>query len=108
MFSKSDNSVYYAVKILTVHASRQDPVRELDSLSVQENKFITFHESFTISSTHGEHICIVIDVTGPSLRDIQRLSPKNVLETQVIQKACASILETLDELHTAGLIHGGK
>lgn len=50
----------------------------------------------------------MLDVAGPSLRDLQNLSPNNLLGVSVIQRATACILQTLDELHDLGLIHGGK
>lgn len=62
---------------------------------------------FTEKSAHGDHLCIGLAVLGASVEDLRLTSPTKTLPVHVVQKAIASIMVPLLELHKLSIIHGG-
>jgi hypothetical protein len=91
-----------------VHETLQRPSYELDALSIAtSNGYLNLYEEFTETSHHGTHLCLVLDVAGPSFEDLRLTSPTKLLPRHIVQRAVACILEGLEKLHEFGLIHGG-
>ena len=62
---------------------------------------------FTENSSHGAHLCIGLAVLGASVEELRLSSPTKTLPLHVVQKAIASILVPLLDLHSRSIIHGG-
>jgi len=103
------NNEYLIIKILTAHETLQKPSYELDALTIAANQgYLNLYESFTENSHHGAHLCLVLDVVGPSYEDLRLSSPTKSLPRHIVQRAIACIVEELEKLHNSGLIHGGS
>ncbi|KAH9474487.1 Serine/threonine-protein kinase SRPK [Psilocybe cubensis] len=100
---------YIALKILTVHATNQANY-ELEVLKMIQRRGLDDLPSlqchFIQNSAHGEHLCIGLAVLGTSLEDLRLSSPTKTLPVHIVQKAVASIMVPLLELHKLSLIHG--
>lgn len=91
-----------------MHETLQKPSFELDALVIASSKaYINLYENFTETSHHGTHLCLVLDVAGPSLEELRLTSPTKLLARHIVQRVVACILEELEKLHKCGLIHGG-
>ena len=102
------NDEYFSIKIFTVHETLQKPSYELDALAIAtRHGYINLYEKFTETSHHGTHLCLVLDVAGPSYEDLRLSSPTKLLPRHIVQRAVACVVEELEKLHKIGLIHGG-
>ena len=103
-----DDEQYFVIKILTAHETLQKPSYELDASTIAANQGdINLYESFDEHSHHGTHLCLVLDVAGPSCEDLRLSSPTKSLSRHIVQRAIACVVEELMKLHKSGLIHGG-
>ena len=91
-----------------MHETLQRPSYELDALAIAaSHAYINLYEKFTETSHHGTHLCLVLDVAGPSFEDLRLTSPTKSLPIHIVQRAVAHVVEELEKLHNSGLIHGG-
>ena len=98
----------FAIKIYTVHETLQKPSYELDALSVAtKHAYINLYNKFTETSHHGTHLCLVLDVAGPSFEDLRLTSPTKSLPRHIVQRAAECVVDELIKLHEFSLIHGG-
>lgn len=66
-------------------------------------------DDFEIIGTSGRpHICFVMYVLGPSLSDFKNASPQKALQAHVVKSIIAQLLDALNQLHEAGIIHTGE
>ena len=63
-------------------------------------------DSFRIVEASETHVCLVVDVVGPSLS--QRLEPNLVLSPSDARPYFYQLLLALQYAHAAGVIHSGK
>ncbi|PPQ79030.1 hypothetical protein CVT25_002339 [Psilocybe cyanescens] len=105
----AENDRYIALKILTVHATKQTS-HELEALQIIQRGELddlpNLQCHFTEKSAHGDHLCIGLAVLGASVEDLRLTSPTKTLPVHVVQKAIASIMVPLLELHKLSIIHG--
>ncbi|KAF8955829.1 kinase-like domain-containing protein [Flammula alnicola] len=106
----SEINEYLVVKIFTACETLQEPSYELDALEVAataKEAYINLYPTFTETSHHGKHLCLVLDVAGPSFEDLRLSSPTKSLPRHIVQRAIACAVEDLQKLHNmCGLIHG--
>jgi len=92
-----------------VHETLQKPPQELGALNAAANQgYINLYDHFDENSHHGTHLCLVLDVAGPSCEDLRVSSPTKSLSRHLVQRAVACVVEELQRLHKYGLIHGGS
>jgi serine/threonine-protein kinase SRPK3 len=103
--------MYFAIKVLTTYETalqKSSKSDGLDVLTLASRCYLNLYDSFTESSHHGEHLCLVLDVAGPSYEFLRLSSPTKPLPGHIVQRAVACVLEELEKLHDCGLIHGGS
>lgn len=103
------NARYFVIKILTARETLQIPPQELKALNAAANQgYINLYDHFDEHSHHGTHLCLVLDVAGPSCEDLRLSSPTKSLSRHIVQRAVACVVAELNKLHKYGLIHGGS
>jgi len=99
---------YSALKILTVH-STSEKTQELGTLkTIRERPYYdlpNLHDNFLEQSHHGKHQCFVLSVLGSDVESLRLTSPTKSLPVHMVQKAIASVLEPLSDLHDSGIAH---
>jgi serine/threonine protein kinase len=103
-----------AVKIFTV-AATVDPYtsNELDMLrgplSGPTLPFPSIRGHFYEQSPKGKHLCLVLNVLGPSVESFRPGNDNGAcLPLHVVKKIVADIVEALCELQKKNIIHGGE
>ena len=108
---------YCVIKILTAHATDEYKSRSSQEVKVLEfvkpraasNGLPVFYDSFTESSAHGAHLCIVtLDILPDIDRTFRLSAPDQCLRVHTVKKIIASITESLHCLHQGNVIHGGE
>ncbi|KAK5164960.1 uncharacterized protein LTR77_009625 [Saxophila tyrrhenica] len=113
---------YVALKILrsdeTARRNELDMLRRLAELQTNHpgKKHIrTLVDHFSIHGPNGEHICLVTEVAGPSLRDVYSAqNPSGCgygqgsrrLRADIAQTILNQIAQTVDSLHSHRICHG--
>jgi hypothetical protein len=66
-------------------------------------------DSFEITGPHGRHHCLVHELLGMSLYDLEMRARNRAFNKDVLRTSTAQLLAALDFLHTqACIIHTGK
>jgi serine/threonine-protein kinase SRPK3 len=112
---------YVAIKVLTVIQSfciSDGIIFEFDSIQLVTAKnpahrgykhCVTARETFTATSKHGDHLCLVTDPLGSTLASLQISQPKGVFTVPVVKRIIKQCLLALDYLHTeCRLVHTGQ
>ena len=106
----SDNIT--AVKIFTVAATDSYASNELHMLRGPLSRptlpFPSIRGHFYEQSLKGNHLCLVLNVLGPSVESFRRSSNGGYLPLHVVKKIVADIVEALCELQGNKVIHGGE
>lgn len=66
------------------------------------------HDSFALSSQHGDHEVFVMTPLGMSLRTLQEMQPERVFQRDLVTSALDQVLAGLDYLHSAEVVHTGE
>lgn len=66
------------------------------------------HDSFTLSSQHGDHEVFVMTPLGMSLRTLQEMQPERVFQRDLVTSALDQVLVGLNYLHHADVVHTGE
>ena len=103
---------YFALKVFTTYETglqKSSKPNELDFLTLASPRGcgVDLYNSFMESSHHGEHLCLVLDLTGLSFEHLRLSSPTKSLQRHIVQRAVAGVLEELEKMHDCGIIHGG-
>jgi serine/threonine protein kinase len=98
-----ENPNYFAIKIFRADLPhpKLSVLEYLSSADVV--KFPKLHETFTIHGPNGTHQCLVLDVGGPSIRNLHTRLPLEFAATASIRLA-----EVVACLHSVDVCHGGK
>jgi serine/threonine-protein kinase SRPK3 len=73
-------------------------------------RIIHLFDHFEHEGPHGIHLCLVLELLGPSLASLQKTYQKHQREipAPVVKKATQQVLQGLDYLHrSCGIIHTG-
>jgi len=65
-------------------------------------------DHFVEESHHGKHQCFALAVLGPDIEALRLSAPGKSLPVHVVQRAVASVMGPLSDLHRSGIIHGGS
>lgn len=66
------------------------------------------HDSFTLTSQHGDHDVFVMTPLGVSLRTLQEMQSKRVFQKVLVTSSLDQVLLGLDYLHRAEVVHTGE
>ena len=129
---------FVALKILTANATRgcftgqmdeqsfhlrifdgREPTHRQNASTASHSSAVKHHPgmahitrflgSFPARSTHGDHICFMFEVLGPSMADIRTGFENRGLTLSTVKAIVKQSLLALDYLHTkCGIIHCGR
>jgi serine/threonine-protein kinase SRPK3 len=109
-----------SLKILSADAAEVSSGTELDVLrrsaagDGEGKRFVLqFLDSFVQSGPNGEHLCVVTEVSGPSLATHlidSELGPDKVeaITPELARRFVLQLSQGIDYLHSCGIVHGGK
>jgi len=111
-----ETPAYYAVKILTVNATKGHQyghLHELEIMKALRKQQVTqtlpyLFDHFETESPHGPHLCLVQPVLSTSISLFRRSVPSRRLEFPAVRIIIAQVLEALVALHAAGVVHTGE
>ena len=75
-----------------------------------KSRIIQLLDHFECYGPHGIHLCLVLEVLGPSLSDIQRLyhEEQREIPSIIVKRVVKQLLLGLDYLHRhCGIVHTG-
>jgi len=99
---------WVALKILKSDKSSKDNSELAILQSVQQTSVVQYFGNFWMQSPNGYHLCLVMEVTGPSVaRYVEslwygKLEPNMAID---LIRRCVTALKTL---HDLGYAHGGQ
>lgn len=114
---------YVAVKIKSGSSSKMgidaDPevlrLRKLEEYYVKgpqdkPRSYAQLLDWFSVEGPNGCHNCLVTELLGPSLGSVHSLYSQleQVLRPETILRASTQLLQGIDFIHQAGLVHGGN
>jgi serine/threonine-protein kinase SRPK3 len=108
---------YYAVKILTAHATkghRDGHSHELGIMAAIRGlegylslRLPDLFDHFETESPHGRHLCLVMRVLSSDATHFRCSAPSKRLGFQTVKIIIAQVLEALVALHAVGIVHAG-
>jgi serine/threonine-protein kinase SRPK3 len=116
--SSSQPPRHIALKILTADSyGSLKPVYELDILKyISQNDpshpgykhVVHLLDSFVHEGPNGKHLCLVLELMGQSVFNLQQYFPNKQLPVHIGRQIAEQILHALDWLHgSCGIIHTG-
>lgn len=114
---------YVAVKIKSDSSSKMgidlDPevlrLKKLEEHYLSGNQdrprpYAQLLDNFSVEGPNGRHNCIVTELLGPSLGSVYSLygQLQQTLRPETVLRASRQLLQGVDFVHQAGLVHGGK
>jgi len=109
---------FVALKILTDQATRHnDELRMLQrTMSVDprypgHSRIVQLLDHFQYTGPHGVHLCLVMEVLGPRLSDLQLFyrAQRRTIPSNIIKRVTKQVLLGLDYLHRkCGIVHTGE
>lgn len=107
---------YYAVKILTAHATqghKDGLLLELEFFKAIKgvkgsHNLPYLIDHFKLKGPHGPHLCLVQSVLSTDLGCFRRSAPLERLGFSIVKIVIVQVLEALVTLHAAQIIHTGK
>ena len=97
-----------AVKILKSEKSSKNNSELAILQSTRYATIVQYLGSFWTQSPNGYHLCLVMEVTGPSIRDYIESLWYGMLDSNTaidLSRQCVTALKTL---HDSGFAHGGQ
>ena len=67
----------------------------------------TLKDHFYVDGPNGRHLCLVMDVAGPSVFCVQEHCEVCRLTTKLVRKVSKQVMLAVDYLHQCGIAHGG-
>jgi serine/threonine-protein kinase SRPK3 len=114
-------SRYVALKVMTADALFGE--RHIDELRILQrtgsanpqhpghSRIVQLLDHFEHNGPHGTHLCLVMEMLGPNLSDIQSLylSQQQTVPSIIVRRFLKQVLIGLDYLHrSCGIIHTGE
>ncbi|KAF8902208.1 kinase-like protein [Gymnopilus junonius] len=104
---------YYAVKILTAHATthhRLGHLLELETTnSIKQlqgiNKLPYLYDHFETEGPNGQHLCLVLNVLSTDVSRFRRSAPTKRLSFAQVKVIVVQVVEALAVLHAAHIVH---
>lgn len=115
--------LYVAIKIKSGSSSKMDidadpevlRLSQLEEYYVQGSQdkprpYAQLLDCFSVEGPNGRHNCLVTELLGPSLGSMYSLygQLEQVLRPETILRASTQLLQGIDFIHQAGLVHGGN
>ncbi|KAF2794050.1 kinase-like protein [Melanomma pulvis-pyrius CBS 109.77] len=101
-----DEDRYVALKILMASVSASDEelptLNKLQSQGANHPNIVHLQDFFTIEGPNGSHKCLVLDVVGPSLRQLRKHFFSNAMICNYIRQ----LAEGVTYMHSMGVCHG--
>ena len=106
---------YVSIKIMTADSSERSTESQILRALHQNHsnhpgqRFVpVLHDSFQIEGPNGVHRCLVGEVVGPTITDLQYIHKCELLPLNVAHRVTAQLALGLSYIHSRGVIHGGK
>lgn len=83
---------------------------DLKTSKIEKSHLLLYHNTFTIEGPRGHHRVLVLPLAGPGL-DSLSVNPEMRVTDRPIQyrmSAAKQLLEAVNALHQAGLVHSGR
>ncbi|KAG6838215.1 hypothetical protein C0991_001006, partial [Blastosporella zonata] len=88
---------------------------KLETVKLESNwssaNFQTVQDYFTESGPNGSHLCLVIQLAGPSVLAMSdspgRIAGSKRLRSDLARKVAKQVVGTVHMMHSAGFVHGG-
>lgn len=111
-----ETPAYYAVKILTAHATKchkDGLLLELEFLKAIKGSKGThtlpyLFDHFETEGPHGQHLCLVQSVLSTDIARFRRSAPLERLGFLTVKIIIVQVLEALVTLHATRIIHTGQ
>lgn len=102
-----------ALKILSADNTATSGQRELSAYTYlqsslsgdQRDLIVLLHDSFYSESPNGNHLCLVLELSGPSLANIVRRDASFKLRPDMAQQLSLDLARGLETIHKAGIIY---
>jgi serine/threonine protein kinase len=65
-------------------------------------------DSFFIEGPNGRHLCVVMELLGPSLSWVAEKSQNGRIMARLALQVSAQLVEAVNYLHSCGVVHGGE
>ncbi|KAF7923038.1 uncharacterized protein EAE98_007743 [Botrytis deweyae] len=107
---------YVALKVLAARLSSTskevDMLRQMKSSPEHDGRFyvMSLLDHFTHKGPNGDHLCLVSEVGGPSIRQFNscpgEYKGSRRLEASVARNVCLQAIQGLKYIHSTGVVHG--
>lgn len=107
---------YCAIKILSVFATQghhdgyllELEVMQTITASAKTPTLPQLYDHFEIDGPHGRHLCLVLPVLSETISTFRRSALSKQLDPPKVKIIIAQIVEALEQLHAANIIHTGQ
>ena len=106
---------YVSLKIITADASRRSSEAEVlnsiyqNTLRHPGRRFISsLLDEFVLNGPNGKHKCIVNEVLGPTVSEVKESFDCGLLPLNIAQRVTVQLALGLADIHSCGIVHGGK
>ncbi|KAK6198454.1 hypothetical protein LQW54_010283 [Pestalotiopsis sp. IQ-011] len=117
-FLMLDSSTAGAVSIKVVDASestkKNHELEVLEHLQANDNRdshpgssnVAQLLDSFVHEGPNGQHLCVVMELLGPTLPQVAQISPECRLKAHLVRHVSGQIVKAVAYLHSCGVTHG--
>jgi serine/threonine-protein kinase SRPK3 len=119
--ANGSRNCYVALKVMTADAlygeKHIDELRILqttNSTNVHDpghSRIVQLRQNFEHLGPNGAHLCLVLELLGPSMSDVQRFfrQKQKAIPSVIVKRVLRQTLLGLDYLHhSCGIVHTGK
>lgn len=106
---------YVALKVVTATASERGSESQVLKKIYQNNplhpgqQFISsLLDNFSIRGPNGSHSCLITEILGPSVSEVKESFDCDLLPLDIARKVTVQLALGLADIHSCGIIHGGK
>jgi serine/threonine-protein kinase SRPK3 len=107
--------IYVSLKVVTATASERSSESQVLEIIHQNNPlhpgrmFVSsLLNDFSIRGPNGNHRCLVTEILGPTVSDVKESFDCDLLSLDIARRVTAQLALGLADIHSCGIIHGGK
>jgi len=106
---------YVSLKVFTATASERSSESQVLEIIHQNNPlhpgrmFVSsLLNDFSIRGPNGNHRCLVTEILGPTVSDVKESFDCDLLSLDIARRVTVQLALGLADIHSCGIIHGGK